>query len=726
MRWLASLMMVVLLCGAQWFVATDGNDSNDGHFWKDMNATNWTWNPTAGTITGNGNDFEGFVVGEIIYVSKTGDEANNHGWYYIEGLDQNNDICTVTLPGIEVVGMETSGSTYECVAGPELTIAAAIVDASTGDTIWLASGTYDDTSQGAAWRFMANTNEDLTFSAIPGHTVICKPSHGTCGIYWGNTTASRPVKFTGMTIQPTSANLVVNGSNVNNRLTFEDCTLTCGAYKVLACSNGHADAEYVFDTCTISSTNADVFTVGWARAAAGKLFEMTDCIVASVASSAGYVLDLDGYWDRVRIVDSTFGTSDARIPRSCVYPGDVDRVNYYEVSGCTIYQTTLSSGGPFYAVGLPNVPVINTRISGNTINMTSTNSRVVWGVTVSSDTTYSATNHTKSLQLLNNTISTTKNDTNCYAVRIGQTVRGGSVIGNTIYGGDWGIYATASGLDISNNKVLCMNPMVLWGLTASTVRRNSCICTATGGNRVIVLGRCTFHDSGAGPAAGTVFSDTTVDFGDGSVALDTYGAIAKLAAGYRLMVVTEETTGTQQYGWVSDIADDTDVVTVDDWYDRGIGVSSAANPTDGVRAMIVLFPEGNTIIDNIFDAYSADTDVCITYDFNPTFGEDYIDYNYYGIGTGEDLTNLDRYGMGSTIATLAALQAKWLTWSRTHQLNDAHSVTTETRLPAWSGLDLTTLTNTTFRSNLSVTASDGGTIGAWQRQASGSLFITPD
>lgn len=94
-----------------------------------------------------------------------------------------------------------------------------------------------------------------------------------------------------------------------------------------------------------------------------------------------------------------------------------------------------------------------------------------------------------------------------------------------------------------------------------------------------------------------------------------------------------------------------------------------------------IHPYGNIVKNNIFYQISGNGNVMIndlTGYGRGDAGNNDIDYNIYSLGTGASIASLNYGGTPPTVlATLANLQAGWITYNGVYQNNDAHSITAD-------------------------------------------------
>jgi len=514
-----------------------------------------------------------------------------------------------------------------------------------GDIIKLMAGTYDDTSQGSAWTV---TIPDYSFTVEPyvaGTTVTLTRATATAGGWFRYYEVDRSDK-----------------TCTFNDIVFVDSK---SAGSIVQLYNTSASGNVVFDGCTFTvAADGWVYTATHNRATKDLLRDakFINCTFTAQAAQSTVPFSFRGghiLFSGCAITNSNAGTTGT----ISVYAGG-------ECDQITLLNNTITfanASGTSIGFQLSGVVVREgVVVKGNTFHHTTTNQAATAIYLVYSDV-YSIYN-----VLIDDNIITSDNTTSTSSVGIGFTdkVYNTIVTNNTLTG--WGIdFNIQNGkngtyeYNIASGYVVFAN----YGARGLLIKNNTFIAANRGAStdgKCLMLARSNqsteVAKANATFTANTGISSAAWDLS--VIAADTDG----LTNGDYFAIVYDPTAGSPDpdyYGIVTAVDNDTDTVTVDYWRDRSEVAATPTNAENYIR--LVKWAENCTVTKNIFDAGSGQN--TFTFDFNPRSGQTYSNYNCYVSGA-TSIMNLD-----STVqATLAAVQAKWLTFSRSFYDNDSHSI----------------------------------------------------
>jgi hypothetical protein len=569
--------------------------------------------------------------------------------------------------------------------------------AADGDTIIVKDGTF---TRDAYLRFDKALTLTIT-SETPGGATISTSDPTRCVKFETNATDNtKVVTFSDINLTTAAGTGIYMDATHTAQIVLENVSLDSGTGNCLGMT-GMAGVAHSFSAtgCTFTSSNNTPFAID-----AGALLYLDDCTFTIGGAGNNYIFDLDNAWTRIDIRGCTF-----TVNKSIFWPQGMTSVSTVRFTDNTI--TTTPDWVSQYAFRLPNIPVGDVTVQGNTITQTGDiEYRPIW---IGDYGDWDA-NEIRGPIIRNNTISTVKTGSDgTYAMRVGPNVRGAIIEGNTITGGYFGIAAQCRGATITRNKVRCQNPLVMFGLSQAVIDHNTSISVGATDSRALVMGRNAWFGGGldagdTNTTFGGIAGARTVTLGG---AASLVNADAALDAGFPILAyawtgVAE--LGTVHYGTVTAIDSGAPrSVTLGDWYDYP-GRTVSDPPADGTKFWLVTFGRRVEVTNNILDG-SAAVD-CINFDFNPTSSEFLYDYNLYRAGT-SSLSNLGRDESSTIdlITTLTALRTAWGTYQTIQTDNDANSQVID---------PLLLNTSTTFRVSLVSpaigAASDGMTIGAWQ------------
>lgn len=533
------------------------------------------------------------------------------------------------------------------------------------DTINLMQGTYNDGTQGAAWKmFFSNpttTGKVTTIKKDPeaAGTITITPTH----VYAFGVLFSDPLKHIiveNITIDSSTPNncLEIN-ADLGTQVTFDNCVISTGSKALVFGSTDTTHSRFLkFTDCTITCGAASPLNVHTAE-----LIEFNGGSFDKSSTSVGQLIFSAGIIDTVFIKGVTFASK-----KSVIKFNQTDQVirNLF-VLGNTFNMDPTGNSIPCVSIQ-SNVFVTTVIVDGNTFAYIGSTdpTAILAGSTAS---TY--TNKIISPRITNNTFTHTRGNYYGRAIRIGAGVFSAVITGNNASDFEDFVFNNGYGTIIIGNTVRVTNGVKNWGNGGSFVYHNS-FKSVDGHNtaRCIVMGRLNFAEA---TAADTTFTSTTVVDGNGTPwSGDGANVTAGLSEGAHLLALAK-TGGVAQYnpdhwGIVTAISGGT--VTVDQWF-KADGSGDKETPDAGDEVMITEYGEQNSIFNNILDASQAsDT---ITFDFNPRDGRDYVDYNCYNISN-----NLSNLGEGVQ-TTLLQLQTKWATWSTVFPLNDENSISDDPR-----------------------------------------------
>lgn len=529
---------------------------------------------------------------------------------------------------------------------------------SDGAQIILAPGMYDASSQGADWCLDIDLPKSVVFRPTePDAEVVFCFACAWRGVYFNVNDPTKTVTFRHIVFRSAACSSVAYwNTNKSVNGTFEHCTFDDqGSGKVLvrALAETTPTRSMVFSQCTLVSSHIyPIWVVGGAR------LELNGCDVTSLSTNCESVVYLDGVFTDVLLLGNTFNA-----PSPCLRPASIDAADRVLVHGNTINMETVSPA--VQAIGFAAQNLGSLTITGNTINDLGVgNSRSI--SVGASDTATAPSYYMETPCTIRDNVMNLK--PNSAGITIGHNVVGCVCERNQVFGGNFGFYVQGSSGQIRDNVIVSQNPIVLFHGSFNKLHGNTAVAYGTAESRAIVLGRLTwFGGSLSQGYTNTTYDATSVAMGGGP---DLSLAQAVFTMGYgQLMAYTKTSANLQKYGWITDLSDDLDKVTVDRWYRAG-GIESPQPPTNGTPFWVVSFPSGNVITNNIFDAGRGTS--TITFDYNPQCGEDLIDYNCYVCGSNM-FSNLARYASGF-IFSLVQMRARWAAWSQLHPDNDSHSI----------------------------------------------------
>ena len=143
-------------------------------------------------------------------------------------------------------------------ATAEKTIAAAIADCSTGDTVKLLRGTYNTTTQGANWYLSFAVNSKNVVIESNDATVTLSPSNTTYGILLNCNSSVITVNNVSI-VFPTCYYSLWRPANKSAAIIFNNDTLEghSSTYGMFLISASDASAgDFIFNNCTVSNTGS--------------------------------------------------------------------------------------------------------------------------------------------------------------------------------------------------------------------------------------------------------------------------------------------------------------------------------------------------------------------------------------------------------------------------------------------------------------------------------------
>lgn len=513
-------------------------------------------------------------------------------------------------------------------------LAAVAAHADAASTIKLCAGTYDDDTQD--WADDTNgcrslPNKSITFEPYPAGTAITllRTSEGNA-YFFRNASDHTGKSFT------------------FNNLTIQDAR----ASSMIVTWKTNAGANYIFNTCTLSNTNATPSTgyiINSAETPASYAQErrliMNNCTVTSTDNDYA-LLNLYGM-TQVFIYNTTFTCSannDSDFAIDIVNPW-----NATYIDSCT-FNTN-------YGVRIQDIPRASdyvTIVNSNFTSLWTTGDYVGVAIRVNNNLPHSPVNaYYATVQ--NNVIKYYNNGID--------------------YHGAYGL--------VKSNYVVAKDPMNLMGAYKVSVLNNtfkSSDSVATTGRATMFSRRfCAWLD---GSTAG-VFDGTDSYFTNDTMTYDTtyakdggagdFNLSQVVADGLTIAFISDVTTANSPpptfWGIVTSVSDADDQVNVVKWTKVSDGTTTT--PTDGTGYLsVVRYASNNTVMYNILDAASATN--TMTFDFNPVSGNNIIDYNAYYCGSA-GISNLGT----ADIDTIADLRTKWKTWPTASDIcyyNDTHSI----------------------------------------------------
>lgn len=299
----------------------------------------------------------------------------------------------------------------------------------------------------------------------------------------------------------------------------------------------------------------------------------------------------------------------------------------------------------------------------------------------------------KSPKITNNTIKML-DASQSYGVLLGFNVDSAIVTDNKIYGGRRGIDDYSQKPTVTRNIEITGDPYLCRGAQYANVYNNTCISTDRAGDRrAIMMGAnwCWGTYLEVGEITNVAFTGTTMAYDSTGTAWDlTNPKNAFDVWGVKVIAWVKQADGKYVYGYVTDIDDSTDTVTVDDWYEWGTGeagdipyTADSGVPTDGSRVALAWWAENGQYYNNVFlglDQY------CVTGDYALAPRSNYWDYNAVSVAQNGYITTtgwLDQH------ASLVDVKTAWSEFDPIYgSINSQHDILiTEAFLPGYDSTD---------------------------------------
>jgi hypothetical protein len=573
-----------------------------------------------------------------------------------------------------------------------------------GDVIKLVPGQYDAITQGVGWTIEVNAQNTPKTITIESDTdqVTLQTANNYGVVYIAADGPSKKLTLRNIKFSPPFANRWFHeANNCQMNLTFDNCIFDYTARDIpltdgFGTYSGVLSREIVVTKCIYQSS------VPWpVKARYMKKLIFTECNLTFTNNDSNsmciYPLNFVGLiLFKGCVIDTkcTFYNSDSSFYDVDDFAFDSNRLTH----------SALSKSGD-YSIIIPDKPTNGVRITNNYFTCTVAGGSRVWHPILMGALSRNSVNYLYSPVITGNTLITSLPGYVGEAIKLGYTVRDVAILNNMIVGFQHGIMGFQEQSVIENNVIKCSNPLYLNGVRYSLIKNNTSYAVSgvpDPDGRAIVFGRKEWTNVTSNHTTFTANSVADSFMWDVSKTNTEMVCIVTSAPGDLAPVYY----GVVQYGG-------TNSVFVDQW----IRVSSgqAETPPDGMYAKVIQWSEHNTVLNNIFDAGNAR--YCITFDFNPRAGWNFIDYNCYVKGSHPwiSFSNLGIYvnGQGGT-ANITEQRQRWSVFARVFIDNDLHSIEADPQFTNPS-LNIFTLqpTSPCIRTGLPRVYDAMPTMGAW-------------
>ena len=541
------------------------------------------------------------------------------------------------------------------------TIDAAYNAVDDGGEVLLLAGTYDATTQGAGW--LLSLDEDKGVAVKPDPDTAPAITLTTAGasrqIYFAAGAAGKTVRVEGVTIVPAAGTRIATmESTFYGAAEIVDCTLTCGALNFSFVA-GTATRSVLIDGCTIT-TSAESWILNANNLAS---LRFTDNTITSTSTSTSTTVGLIYTGGAVGTVEITGNT--VTVPNIFFVTSTSTVFSSLLVADNTISWTPTANAQRLIYTTETLTTAGKVSVIGNTISIAATAFTPLYAISIGNSSAIATAKAYNYPIVIGNRIAHATSGFN-YGIAVSAGCVSPKILYNDLTGFSNSIYVNGCfDATIDSNYINGgQNGINLIGGGRHTVTHNHVLGNDYGGGAEVSRCAITTRLLKAQSTATTTFAATTVTDGGGSA---WGGAQANIVAGL-IAMVNSGTGWFEPLQWARVVSIDGDEVTVDGWKDFDDS-DAAQTPTNGHVCVILEFPLGCVITDNVFDATNGSFG--INFDFIPDDPKVYCDRNLYHPGT-STLSNLASQRVGVS-HTLAELQAAWASQSVTHPENDANS-----------------------------------------------------
>ena len=565
-----------------------------------------------------------------------------------------------------------------------------------GDIIYMRAGTYDDdASFDAAGQIDIDASipeKSFTVKPYNEETVILIPSFDDTGSAYKN------------------ASFDINVAWETGEITFEDLEMRANG-TVLSFVKYQVDKylSLVFNNCVITDAGNDVPLFSGSSCAVKDARKLEINNGSSLVCGADYTFYQLYDFDLFKVDSSAIASTGAYKSGATfgLYGtiGDFILTNNTNLSSrnnlvqfsstavsCRsvyIYNNVMSLDSRFsdvgyfaYAIYLRNTTTVfnDVYIANNTIDLPATNTNTTpRGITIGYTDSYSPDyKPIIGAKIIDNVIT---NSGTAYekgnGIEFGYGTKACTVLNNRVFGFKKSAYVYGEAIVFMANIFDGGDGLNLIGAEGCIISNNTILSNDQGGYtaRALMFARTL---NLAPEEQTSTFGATTVTGSGWDLSLvdsDDYPGLINTGKVYCLVLTGSGESAYTHYGVVTDIENDTDIVTVKEWIKVSDG--TVETPSGTFYVYLVKFARGNIVINNIIDASNAS--YTVTYDFNPVCSENLLDYNCYQAGT-VIFSNLGYINETAPLdgeqLSLAEVQAVWAesSWTRTYTNNDANSI----------------------------------------------------
>ena len=592
-------------------------------------------------------------------------------------------------------------------------IETAYSSCSDGDTIYLLDGIYDDSTQGAGWNIRLYRAIDISFESYSQENNVTLFPQGTFPILVDFNNGSKTVLFKSVDIINNTGTVITFFNERACTIIFEDSILTQSTNsRIVSSGVSSQKKEIIFENCELNC--------GYARPIETydmSLIRLSNCVINDTGTSYA-TLYPKGKIGKILIENCIFN-----VPHGIIRV-DSNAEKFEEI----IIRNNAINVKPGIATASEIISIRDTKcgmisIEDNYLDK-DPGANSIYAIRLGERTVAPGSWSEpiiKGVNIINNKFNFPSNDTGSLAILAGSGTFGLKILNNIVLNGSISFKIRSCLSTISGNIISSRNPLFCEG-DYNVITNNTFISKGAGDTRAILMNRVTWLGddfmTGSGRSS-TVFSSNSVA-NDGSVSWPLGDVVKVLDDGTRKLIALVEDSdniNNRFWGFVSNIDDQNDIITVDYW--RNEGVPGTGLPENGDELWVASWPVGNIVYNNIIDGSRAS--YCVTFDFNPWHSWDYFNYNCYLAGSGA-LSNLGSKSYGST-ADLLQQQTRWSIWSDNYPLNDANSIEVDPLYIDFTGDDFH-LRQGSPCLNTGKPGASGGytTIGAWNSYSDSDII----